>query len=113
MSMTSSTGPFHCPRCGHSQHAELVKGGTNTYLLRFATCPRCQQRSGLSAYIQRNALLYVGLCAILFVAGRSHPRVMHPGTQLIIDAMLLALIVPAAIRIWRTLDRRVRWLDAG
>ena len=112
MPTPSATGPFHCPRCGHSQHAELAKGGKNAYLLQFATCPSCKQRSGLHAYIQRNALLYVGLCAVLFVAGTSHPRVMHPSTELILDAVLLALLLPAAIRIWRTLDSRVRWLDA-
>lgn len=109
---TTSTGSFQCSHCGHTQHAELASGGKNPFLLQFATCPNCNRRGRLGAYVQRNAVLYVGFCAIIFLAGRSHPRVMHPSTQLIVDAILLALLLPGAIRVWRTLDSRVRWLDA-
>jgi hypothetical protein len=108
----TSTGSFQCARCGHSQSAELSKGGNRGFLLQFATCPSCKLRSRLGAYVQRNALLYIGFCAIIFLTSRSHPRVVHPSTQLIIDAVLFALILPAAIRVWRTLDRRVHWLEA-
>jgi len=107
-----STGSFTCAHCAHSQHAELTTGGKPDFLLQFATCPSCKQRGRLGAYVQRNALLYVGFCAILFVASMRHPHAMHASTQVIVDAVLLALLLTGAIRLWRSLDGRVRWLDA-
>lgn len=105
-------GSFNCGHCGHAQRAEMTTGGKRDFLLQFATCPSCKQRSRLRAFVQRNALLYAGLCVVMFVASRRHPHVMDLSTQLAVDAVLLVLVVTFAMRGWRTLDRRVRWLDA-
>lgn len=110
--MKTCPAAFRCSHCGHSQRGELSTGGKSDFMLQFATCPSCKRRGRLRAYVQRNVLLYVGFCAIIFVAGMQHPRVMPVSTQMIVDAMLLVLMVTGAVGVWRKLDRRVRWLDA-
>ena len=110
--MKTCPAAFRCAHCGHAQRGELSTGGKSDFKLQFATCPSCKQRGRLRAFVQRNALLYVGFCAIIFLASMRHPRVMHPSTQLIVDGVLLALMLSGAIGVWRNLDRRVRWLDA-
>lgn len=110
--MTTTPASFTCSHCGHSQRGEIITGGKSDFLLQFASCPSCKQRGSRRAYVQRGVLVYLGFCAILFIASLRHPHAMQPTTQLIVDVVLLALMASGATRAWRRLDDRVRWLDA-
>lgn len=110
--MKTQPASFHCSHCGHSQRGELSTGGKSDFMLQFATCPSCRQRGRLRGFVQRNALLYIGFCAILFVGSLRHPHAMTTSTQLIVDAILLLLMVTGAVGVWRKLDSRIRWFDA-
>ena len=138
-------GSFSCARCKHWQRAEVIGVGAGNVnvlggvegaretartraardadrMMRFATCPKCKQRSGLGTYAGRYALIFVAIVALMFLlcllwpvfdhsmdAGDRHfTRVWMP---LILDAVAFVILVPVAINEWRKLDRRVRWLD--
>ncbi len=138
-------GSFSCPHCKHWQRAEVtgIGGGGSSLLfggelaeeraktnaarnadrmLRFATCPKCKQRSGLGAFVGRQALMFVTIVALIGVLCLVFPvfdksmdaadaHVMRTWMQLILDGVLLLAVVWHSTSEWRRLDRRVRWLD--
>lgn len=138
-------GTFSCPHCKHWQRAEVtgVGGGGASLLsgrdvaheraktsaernadrmLRFATCPKCKQRSGLGAFVGRYVLMFAAIALATFVVGLLYPVFDHTTDpedahlfrtwgHLIVDGFVLLVIAWHATGEWRHIDRRVRWLD--
>lgn len=136
-------GTFSCVRCRHWQRAEVtgVGIGVSSHLgaedsardrgrasaardvrrtLRFATCPRCKQRSGHSAFVAPYVLASFAAiaAAILFACVIAHVKQGAGGAagfQLyfpLLVAALAALVTPyALVNRWKHNDQRIQWLD--
>ena len=116
-------GTFACVHCRHWQRAEVTgveTGGDVRRTLRFATCPRCKQRSGHSAFVApyliasfaaiAAAILFA--CVIAYVkqggGGAAGFRLYFP----LLVAALAALVTPyALVNRWKHNDERIHWLD--
>ena len=139
-------GTFACAHCKHWQRAEVrghgmgfrtVLGADDTArdrartqasrdvvrTLRFATCPKCHQRSGhfafVAPYIAATIVIMVVMFAFVYVApvalkldwddgDRAFFRHVFP---LIVGAILVTVLPWTVVARWRGNDRRVRWLD--
>lgn len=139
---TKDRGTFSCLRCRHWQRAEVtgVGIGVSSHLgadaiareraraaardvrrtLRFATCPRCKQRSGHSAFVAPYlvasfaaiAAAIVFACVIAHVkqdgGGAAGFRLYFP----LLVAALAALLTPyALVNRWKHNDERIHWLE--
>jgi len=139
-------GTFACPRCKHWQRAEVIghglgvasliaadgtsrerarwnasKDGART--LRFATCPRCKQRSGHAAFIAPYVCAAIAVIVIALVFSVAAPVALkldwdvderaafHVWFPLIVAAIVGVVVPWTLVAKWRGTDRRVRWLD--
>lgn len=138
---TKDRGTFSCLRCRHWQRAEVtgVGSGVSMHLgaettardragaardvrrtLRFATCPRCKQRSGHSAFVAPYLIASFAAIAAAVVFACVIAHVKHgaggaAGFQLyfpLLVAALAALVTPyALVNRWKHNDERIHWLD--
>jgi hypothetical protein len=135
-------GTFSCLRCRHWQRAEVtgVGIGVSTYLgadgiardraraaardvrrtLRFATCPRCKQRTGHSAFVVPYLVASFAAiaAAIVFACVIAHVKQGAGGAtafQLyfpLLVAALAAVVTPCALlNRWKHNDQRIHWLE--
>lgn len=136
-------GTFSCPRCRFWQRAEVVGMGSGVFAhlgaedsagdrarasaarevrrtLRFATCPKCKQRSGHAAFVAPYVLASFAAIAgaIVFACVIAHVKAGlggAPAFQLyfpLLVAALAAVVAPVALlNRWKHNDERIRWLD--
>ena len=130
-------GTFSCLRCRHWQRAEVAGGvGLSTHLgtdsrakdrardvrrtLRFATCPRCKQRTGHSAFVMPYLLASFAAiaAAIVFACVIAHVKQDGGGAAgfrlyfPLLVAALAAIVTPyALVNRWKHNDERIHWLD--
>lgn len=139
-------GTFSCARCKHWQRAE-VRGhgsGFQTYFgaddtardrartrasrdvartLRFATCPRCHQRSGHLAFVAPYIAAAIVIAALAVVFAYVAPVALkldwddgeraffRHSFPLVVAAFLVTVLPWTVVARWRGNDRRVRWLE--
>ena len=134
-------GTFSCVRCRHWQRAEVtgVGIGVSSHLgaddiardrartaardvrrtLRFATCPRCKQRSGHSAFVAPYlvasfAAIAAAIAFACVIAYVKHGGGGAAGFQLyfpLLVAALAAIVTPyALVNRWKHNDERIHWL---
>lgn len=131
-------GTFSCSRCRYWQRAEVtgVGSGFSMHLgadsnareramdvrrtLRFATCPRCKQRSGHSAFVAPYLIASFAAiaAAIVFACVIAHVKQggdRAAGFQLyfpLLVGALAAVIAPyALVNRWKHNDERIHWLE--
>ena len=138
-------GSFKCKHCTHWQRAEIngIGAGAVTLLndreyareraqinaakngdrlLRFATCPKCGKRGHQRAFAGRYALMFVVLCAAMFLLGlvwpvfdhsleRGEAHILRTWMPLFVSACIALVIAWFAVGEWRGIDKRVRWLE--
>ena len=135
-------GTFSCLRCRHWQRAEVTGVGTAVSVhpganliardraraaardvrrtLRFATCPRCKQRTGHSAFVVPYLLASFAAiaAAILFACVVAHVKQGANGAAgfrlyfPLLVAALAALVTPyALVNRWKHNDERIHWLE--
>lgn len=136
-------GTFSCVRCRHWQRAEVtgVGLGVSTRLggddtardrarahaardvrrtLRFATCPRCKQRSGHSAFVAPYVIASFAAiaAAIVFACVVAHVKQGVDGAEsfqlyfpLLVAALAVVVAPYALVHRWKHNDQRIHWLD--
>jgi hypothetical protein len=107
---------------GARERAQLNAAKNGDRLLRFARCPKCRQRSGLGAFAGRYVLVFLICAPMMFLLGLLWPAFDHSldageihifrtWVPLFTDVFVALMIFGAAVSEWRSIPRRVRWLD--